>query len=243
MRYKVVVSYDGSYYKGWQTQHRQDSVEEQIDSALFKLYRKPLKIVGSGRTDSKVHALGQVFHYDVERIIPNYKIKEALNTFLPKDIRILDVSNVNETFHARFSATKKRYDYFLTNQEYPFFTNYMGYEKRDLDLCAMRKAMTLFLGEHDFTSFTSSKIHELKNRIRTIEKFELIEHDYYLQFIIVGSSFLRYMVRMIVQTIIEVGTHKITIDEVKMMLENPDKEACRFKAAAEGLYLKEVYYD
>lgn len=245
INYKVTVSYDGSQYCGWQTQHKNNSVQEAIEQALYKLYNEEINITASGRTDAKVHAIGQVFNYYItDKNIEVNKIKQALNTFLPKSIRIKNVAVASDDFHARFSAKSKKYEYYLCkNKDIPFIENYMGKEEKKLDLKQMEQCCTLFIGEHDFTSFTSSKIHELKNRVRTITSLSIEDCGYYYKFTIVGTSFLRYMVRMIVQTIIECGKHNISLNDVQYMIDAKDKEACRYKAEANGLYLAAVYYE
>lgn len=244
MKYKLTIAYDGSKYIGWQTQHQNNSIQEALELAISKLFNESIDIVASGRTDAKVHALGQVIHFESKKQIPCEKVKMALNTLVETTIKIKKVELVPEDFHARFSAKSKRYDYYLSlDATNPFIINYMGIEKvKSLDLNLMQECAKVFITTTDFTSFTSSKIHELKNRVRTITKFEIIKENNYYHFIIEGNSFLRYMVRMIVQTVIEVGKHTITINDVEKMLVAKNKDACRYKASANGLYLVEVKY-
>jgi len=243
MRYKVTVAYDGSNYHGWQTQRKGKSIEEAIEAVLKQMHKYDVEIVGSGRTDSKVHALGQVFHFDSNLNISEERMKIALNTQLDKSIRIQKVEIVSDTFHARFDALEKRYDYYLTdNLNNPFIRNYMEVEYHSLDYNKMKEAAQYFLGTHDFTSFTSSKIDQRKDKIRTIKTFDIIQENDVTHFIIEGDGFLRYMVRMMVQTIIMVGKGKIEASEVKQMLDAKDKHICRYKANACGLYLVAVKY-
>lgn len=243
MRFKVTVAYNGAHYYGWQTQHRGDSIEEAIEAVLTGMHAKEIEIVASGRTDAKVHALGQVFHFDSDLDITSEAMKVALNSQLPKDIRIQKVECVSDEFHARFDAISKRYDYYVTcDVDNPFIEDFMMRSAKELDLLAMQKSAAIFLGKHDFTSFTSAKIDDRKNRIREITRFEILKEERQYHFILEGDGFLRYMVRMIVQTIIEVGKHKETFEEVKAMLEGKDKHLCKYKACAQGLYLVEVKY-
>ena len=244
MRYKVTVAYNGAHYCGWQTQHRNDSVQEAIEAVLTSMHREKTEIVASGRTDAKVHAMGQVFHFDSSLNMKCESVKIALNSQLPKDIRIQKVEMVEDDFHARFYATSKRYDYYLTKEmENPFVNDFMAKYHGNLNVEAMKDCATVFLGEHDFTSFTSAKIDPRKSRVKTITRLDILEEDNKIHFILEGNSFLRYMVRMIVGTLIEVGKGKITKNDAKYMLDGKDKHLCRFKADPQGLYLVEVHYE
>lgn len=243
MRYKVRVAYDGSCYHGWQTQRKGNSVEEAIQTALKKIHKYDVDIVGSGRTDSKVHALNQVFHFDSPLEMDGEHMKNALNRLLHHSIRIKQVVIVAETFHARFDAIGKRYEYYVSRDTTnPFIRNYMAIDYHILDVVKMREAAQCFLGTHDFTSFTSAKIDERKNRIRTLTMFTIDQREDVTHFIVEGSGFLRYMVRMMIETLIMVGKGRIEVKEVKEMLDAKDKHVCRYKAAPEGLYLTNVIY-
>ncbi len=242
-RFKAVVAYDGTHYHGWQTQQKGHSVQEQIELVLKTIQKTNYEITASGRTDAKVHAMGQVFHFDSCIAMDGDAYVKAMNALLPKDIRIQSVEAVADAFHARFDAISKRYDYFLSNDtNNPFIQNYMGLEKKELDVSCMQECALLFLGTHDFTTFTSTKINPNKSRIKTITRAEIIEEKNVLHFILEGDGFLRYMVRMIVATLIEVGKHNITKAEVEEMIAQQDKHLCRFKASPQGLYLVSVKY-
>lgn len=243
-RYKVIVSYDGSNYGGWQVQLNTHSIQEEIERALEKMHAHPISITASGRTDAHVHALAQVFHFDSEKSIPSENWQRALNALLPKDIRIRKVSLVNEEFHARFRAVGKRYDYLITNDvNNPFIQKYMGKDTKSLDVKYMQECAAIFIGTHDFTSFTSNKIDPRKLRVKTITRLDVVQEDTYIRMIFEGTGFLRYMVRMLAQTLIEAGKHRLQKKDVQMMLDGKDKHLCRYKAQAEGLYLVEVFYD
>lgn len=241
---KCTVSYDGTNYKGWQVQPGLKTVQKEIEDVLYRLHRcQHVEIVGSGRTDSHVHALGQVFHFvsDVKMSEEDWMFK--LNRLLPRDIRVKKVEFAANDFHARFSCVSKRYDYYIsTDGLNPFVSNYMYVEKRKLDIEAMKSAAQVLVGCHDYTSFTSNKIHENKSRIRTISECSVHEEDKIIRFVFKGDGFLRYQVRMMVQTLIEVGLHHLQVEDVREMLEAKSKEACRYKAEACGLYLVEVNY-
>lgn len=244
MRYKAVVSYDGFAYGGWQKQLNSISIQEEIEKALSSMHERPIDITASGRTDAKVHAMGQVFHFDSDRELDDFHWTRAINSLLPKDIRIQHVEPVHDEFHARFDAIGKRYDYLVTCEtRNPFYERYMGKEWKSLDVEVMKDCAQVFLGEHDFTSFTSNKINPRKPRVKTIRRLEVIEEGDHIRMIFEGSGFLRYMVRMIAQTLIEAGKHKLNQQQIKEMLEAKDKHSCRYKAQPQGLYLVEVYYD
>lgn len=241
---KCVVSYDGTNYKGWQVQPGLVTVQKVIQDVLAKMHSgNHVEIAASGRTDAQVHALGQVFHFETTIQLPPDQWKYKLNCMLPKDVRIQDVSIEKDDFHARFSCVSKRYDYYISlNENNPFVRNYMSVEKRPLDIKQMELAAKVFEGTHDYTSFSSGKIHEEKSRIRTVTEVSVHKFDEHIQLIFKGDGFLRYQVRMMAQTIIEAGLHHIEIEDVRKMLEAKDKHVCRYKADPCGLYLVEVNY-
>ena len=243
MIYKVILAYDGSNYAGWQKQENALGIQEVIEKALTTIHKKETFITASGRTDAKVHALGQVFHFEADKKIGPDRYKMALNALLPEDIRILKVSVEADDFHARFSAKSKRYDYICTyEKENPFVYKYKEILNHTLNIEAMRKASEYLVGTHDFTSFSSSKIDPRKPRIKTITRIDIFQENQDIRFVYEGTGFLRYQVRMMTETLIMVGSNKIEIEEVKRILDNKDKSACRYNASPNGLYLVHVNY-
>lgn len=243
MRLKATVSYDGSGYAGWQRQDNALGIESIIMDVMERIHHHPVEITGSGRTDAGVHAIAQVFHFDSELKMSKEQWRRAMNALLPADIRIQDVEKVREDFHARFDAISKRYDYYLSyDVDNPFLQRYRAFYRGRLNIERMKECAALFVGTHDFTSFTSSRIDSRKSRVRTITMCAIEETADGLHFRLEGNSFLRYMVRMIVGTLIEAGRDRLSVQEVKAMLEAKDKEACRYKAPGSGLYLVEVRY-
>lgn len=243
MRLKATVSYDGSGYAGWQRQDNALGIESIIMDVMERIHHHPVEITGSGRTDAGVHAIAQVFHFDSELKMSKEQWRRAMNALLPADIRIQDVEKVREDFHARFDAISKRYDYYLSYDiDNPFLQRYRAFYRGRLNIERMKECAALFVGTHDFTSFTSSRIDSRKSRVRTITMCAIEETADGLHFRLEGNSFLRYMVRMIVGTLIEAGRDRLSVQEVKAMLEAKDKEACRYKAPGSGLYLVEVRY-
>lgn len=242
-RYKVILSYDGTAYGGWQRQTNTHSIQQEIEAAMEKVEGRFVSITASGRTDAHVHALGQVFHFDSEKNLAPENWKRALNSLLPHDIRIQAVSLAKDDFHARFHAVSKRYDYLITTEvNNPFYYHYMGKDRKVLDVDRMRKCAELFLGTHDFTSFTSSKLDPRKSKIKTITRLDIMQEEHVVRLIFEGNGFLRYMVRMIAQTLIEAGKRRLDTADVQEMLDGQDKHLCRYKAQAEGLYLVHVSY-
>lgn len=240
---KCVVSYDGFDYCGWQVQPQAKSIQATIEEALATIHNQAIKIVGSGRTDTKVHALGQVFHFESEMEMSEQQWIYALNRLLPHDIRINKVIFMPDNFHARFDCISKRYEYYVSFDKFnPFVDRYMAIEARPLNVEAMKEASQMFLGTHDFTTFTSCKIHKEKDRVRTITTCQIEFINNGLKMIFVGDGFLRYQVRMMAATLLEVGVGHLSAKEVLDMLEACDKHACRYKADPQGLYLVEVNY-
>ena len=241
---KCIVSYDGSNYAGWQKQENALGIQELIETILEKIVHENITIVASGRTDAGVHALGQVFHFETNKKIPAIQYERALNALLPKDIRILSSCEEKQDFHARFSAKAKRYDYYCSYDiKNPFLYKYRNYLAKELDLEKMQSASQILLGEHDFTSFASSKIDPRKPRIKCISNIEIQKENQDVHFIFEGNGFLRYQVRMMVGTLIAVGQHKIDVEDVRWILNQKDKHACRYNAPSCGLYLVEVKYN
>ena len=242
--YKLTISYDGSRYQGWQRQATTDNtIQFVLEWSIGKLVGYRVQVDGSGRTDAGVHAIAQVFHFDSELKMSKEQWRRAMNALLPADIRMQDVEKVREDFHARFDAISKRYDYYLSyDVDNPFLQRYRAFYRGRLNIERMKECAALFVGTHDFTSFTSSRIDSRKSRVRTITMCTIEETADGLHFRLEGNSFLRYMVRMIVGTLIEAGRDRLSVQEVKAMLEAKDKEACRYKAPGSGLYLVEVRY-
>ncbi len=243
MRYKVTVAYDGHRYAGFQKQINGTGIQSVIEKALEKIVKEPVRITASGRTDAGVHALGQVFHFDGPEKIGTFGYYQALNTLLPKDIRIKKVEEADPDFHARFSAISKHYEYVLTRErDNPFIEPYKTFVWQHLDLDRMRQGAKVLEGTHDFTSFSNAQIDPAKPRVKTITSIEVKEDGNDIRLVFKGNGFLRYQVRMMSAALIALGQSKITVDELKTMLEAKDKHACRFNAPARGLYLVEVGY-
>lgn len=242
MRVRCIVSYDGSQFHGFQIQNKQRTVQGEIQKALKKINEVETVIHASGRTDAKVHAKKQVFHFDTEKQLPEAQWKRAINHFMPNDIYILDAQYVDEEFHSRYSAKRKEYRYLLSMNEYdPFNTDYIYQYGRELDIELMQDAANIFLGKHNFASFCS--YDQYGNTIRTLYEFNITQKDGIVTFQLIGNGFRRYMVRHLVGGLIQVGAKRIKKEKLIEMLESCGEKKCLFKAKPQGLYLYEVYYE
>lgn len=242
MRYLATFSYDGFNYSGYQIQPNKRTIEEEFEKVLETLFQSEIKIYASGRTDAKVHALNQTAHFDLDKEVDNDKLKRSLNALLPKDIYVKNIVKVSDDFHARYSAKKKEYIYKINIGEYnPIEKDYVFQYNKDLNIKNMKKALKILKGKHNFKSF--AKVREFdENFIRTIFKAKLEVKDNIIIISFIGDGFLRYMVRNMVGLLIEVGSNKKNISDVKRILEAEDRKESGITASPEGLYLKSVIY-
>ncbi len=240
MRYKVTVSYDGTNYHGFQKQKNAHTIEAEINDALFKIHKHDIKIIASGRTDKGVHALGQVFHFDSNLDMTTNQFKRALNSHLPEDIRILEVSLVSGDFNARHSAIKKTYKYVI-NKEYDLFNrNHELYYPYKLDIELLEKALKKFIGTHDFFGFAGYV--KDKPTIKEIYEAYLIVEGSKIILTFTGNGFLKYMVRKMVGTLLDIATNKKDINIIDEIFETKDRNLSGKTINPEGLYLVKVYY-
>ncbi|MBQ7642940.1 MAG: tRNA pseudouridine(38-40) synthase TruA [Clostridia bacterium] len=243
MRIKITVGYDGTEYCGWQIQPNGDTVQEEIEKALKKLTGEDIRVTGSGRTDSGVHATGQVAHFDTNSSVPPEKFKEALNALLPPDIKIFRSEEVGEGFHARFSAKKKTYIYkmYPSDCERPTERRYAVRIRPNPDIAAMDKAAGYLVGEHDFKCFLSSD-SSVESTVRTVFSAKVYEEGDGIAFEICGNGFLYNMVRIIAGTLVAVGEGNIPPEEMKEIISSGDRKRAGKTMPPEGLTLKSVEY-
>lgn len=244
-RYKGTFAYDGTNYSGYQIQPNGNTVQEEIEKALSKMHKgKAVHVTASGRTDARVHARGQVIHFDSPLTLPAKRWVKALNGLLPKDISFLHVEKVESDFHARFDATGKTYKYFLYTGDVrdPFKRNYAYHFQFPLHIGKMKQATKELVGTFDYTSFCSAKA-EVANKVRTISEIEIEQHRYQVIFTVTGNGFLYHMVRIIVGTLLDVGTGKIEVASIPHILAEKDRTLAGKTAPAHGLYLWEVFYE
>lgn len=242
-RYFLQLSYKGTRYFGWQIQPNAVSVQEVLEKTLSTVLRESVAVVGAGRTDTGVHALFYILHFDVlNEITEPDKLVFHLNRFLPADIAIQKIWKVDNEMHARFSAVSRTYKYFISTEKNPFTTEtsflYTGF----LDVDKMNEAARILFYYHDFTSF--SKLHtDVKTNNCKIYEAAWKQEDRQLVFTIKADRFLRNMVRAIVGTLLEVGKGKITIDDFKKIIEAKDRGAAGTSVPAQGLFLVDIEYN
>ncbi|MFY9213741.1 MAG: tRNA pseudouridine(38-40) synthase TruA [Tissierellaceae bacterium] len=241
---KITIEYDGTNYSGWQRQENALTIQEVLETALEMATGEMVRVIGSGRTDARVHARGQVANFFTTSDIPAERFMHAINLKLPEDILVVKSEEVSLDFHARFDAKGKRYRYVIYNDKLasPLNRNYSYHVKKPLNIDEMRKATKYFIGEKDFRSFMVAKtiVH---TAVREIYSMEIRKNDPFIDIVIEGKSFLRNMVRIIAGTLVWVGTGRIKSEEVEKIIEGRDRTLAGPTAPPQGLYLEKVYYD
>ncbi|WP_291325083.1 tRNA pseudouridine(38-40) synthase TruA [Desulfovibrio sp. UCD-KL4C] len=244
-RVKITIAYDGTKFCGWQIQPGVRTVQNELEKAISRITGDSVRVYGSGRTDSGVHALGQVVHFTVPDNKSKIPWQRALNSIMPNDVTVLDVQYVDESFHAQFSSVRKTYVYTLWLENsflLPCRRNYV-WACGPLDLNALDQGMESFWGEHDFASFQNVGT-PVKNTIRTIFNFSRLsgENEHEIRLEVCGSGFLKQMVRNMVGCLVEIGRGKANSDSVRSVLEAKDRTLAPATAPAQGLCLAHVYY-
>ncbi|MFV9511627.1 tRNA pseudouridine(38-40) synthase TruA [Tepidibacillus sp. LV47] len=240
---KLELSYDGTYFHGFQVQPNQRTVQGELQKAIEKLTGSSVKVIGSGRTDARVHARKQVCNFITHSSIPISKWPNAINSVLPEDIVVYSAEEKPITFHSRFDVKKKTYRYTIYNDQFidVFRRHYTWHYPYPLNMNEMIEASRFFLGEHDFTSFSSVK-SDIKDRVRTIYHFDLWQEGKEIYFQITGNGFLYNMVRIIVGTLVEIGRSKIKKEEIPKILAKRDRNLAGLTAPPQGLILWDVLY-
>ena len=234
--FKILLTYDGSRYKGWQRLGgSENTIQGKLESVISRMLNAP--------TDAGVHALGQVANFYADTEMSCEEICRYLRTYLPEDIGVLRVEEVDARFHSRLSAVKKTYEYRIWNSDAPcvFRRKYLWILPEKLDLNAMQIAAQEFLGTHDFLAMCSNK-HFKKSSVRTVEKIEFTQKDEELCISVTGNGFLYNMVRIMVGTLVEVGLGNRRPEEIPEILASRKRENAGPMAPANGLYLVEVQY-
>lgn len=242
-RVKLIVAYDGTAYNGWQIQPNGITIEGILNRHLSELLQEEIKVSGASRTDAGVHALGNVAVFNTAARMPAEKISYAMNTRLPRDIRIQDSCEVPESFHPRFCKTVKTYEYKIWNRRFPDPTRrlYSFFYYYPLDVSKMQMAADYLVGEHDFKSFCSVR-DEKENTVRTVYALDLERNGDMITIRITGNGFLYNMVRIIAGTLIRVGKGSYEPEHVKEILAARDREEAGETARPEGLTLIEIRY-
>ena len=247
LKFRLVIAYDRANYEGWQVQKTGLGVQQRLEEALKQLFPNAGRIHGSSRTDTGVHALGMVAHFEVPKAefrMTTRKLLIAINACLPPDIRVMAANRASTKFHARFDARGKQYRYSVWNHSAmnPLLRSQAWHVPGVLDLDAMRRAAKLLVGRHDFKSFAANRNYEMESNVRTLTRCEVRRSGPALTFIIEGDGFLYKMCRGIVGTLVQAGLGKFSSEEVRAMLEAKDRRAAGMTAPAHGLVLWKVFY-
>jgi tRNA pseudouridine38-40 synthase len=249
MNFRLTLQYDGTDFHGWQMQGEERTVQGELTRTLSLIEGSEVVVHGSGRTDAGVHAEGQVASVRLTREIAPEKLRSAVNGNLPRDVRVIEAAATHDDFHARYSALGKTYVYRIFNAPVisPFWNRYALHAARTLDLQSMQTIARLFLGEHDWTAFSSAQ-SDAQTRRRTIMNLDINERydergrGRLIEITVSADGFLQYMVRSIAGTLLAVGRHEIDEATVSLAINNGDRSLVGATAPARGLTLKEVRY-
>jgi len=244
-RFRLTVAYDGTAYAGWQVQPRDPSVQQAIETVLAGLVSHPVKVHGSGRTDRGVHARGQVAHMDLDTRMDAAALQRALNARLPPDIRVLAAARARPDFHARRSAVRKEYRYFVWNDPIlpPERRLYAAHVRHELDVNRMRDAAQHFVGTHDFAAFTANPNREIEGTVRTVFAASVARRGREIAFRVSGSGFLYKQVRSMVGFLLRVGAGAEEPEAVRNLIDQAPVRTARVPSAPpQGLFLWRVWY-
>lgn len=242
MRYFITFSYDGTSYHGWQIQPHSISVQEELQKAISTLLRQTIEVVGAGRTDTGVHARKMIAHFDFETEVDCTQLVYKLNKILPRDIAVQKVEKVADDMHARFSATSRTYHYFVHMAKDPFLRAYSWQVYGEPDFELMNEAAKVLMEYRDFTSFSKVNTDTKTNDCTITEAHWNRVGEYQWRFTITANRFLRNMVRAIVGTLLEVGRGRMTIDQLRHVIEAKDRCRAGDSVPGNALFLVEVKY-
>ena len=242
--FKIIIEYNGACYHGWQRQKNDRTVQEEIEKAVLSITGQQVSLKGSGRTDAGVHAYAQVANFKCKTEIGPQDFLGGLNSLTDEDIVITNCEEVQASFHARYDVKSKTYVYKILNRPNPaaIFRQYAWHIRKELNLEAMRAAISHLIGSHDFKAFEGAGSPRTHTNRRVYKAGLTQEEDGYLAFEIDADGFLRFMVRNIVGTLVDVGRGKISPDDFKRILESKDRDQAGATAPAHGLFLKKVSY-
>jgi len=242
LRYFIEFAYKGTRYHGWQYQPNAISVQETLNKALSVLFKKEIDVVGAGRTDAGVHAKQMFAHFDLEESIDIPFYVHKLNSFLPKDIAILNIHSVHDDAHARFDAAKRTYEYHIHTQKNAFDCDDSWFYQNKLNVDLMNQACKILFDHIDFECFSKTHTDVNTFNCKIYEAFWQQNNDK-LVFTISADRFLRNMVRAIVGTMVNIGLEKVSLDDFTKIIESKDRSQAGFSVPAHGLYLTKVVYD
>ncbi len=239
---KLVLEYDGTNYHGWQKQKNASTVQETLENAIYKLTQETVRVIAAGRTDTGVHARGQVVNFFIKKKLALEKIKLGLNAYLPADIVVKKVEEVPAEFHARYDAKKRIYQYFIKFGTTAIYRNYCWQFFQKVDRDILSDLASRIVGEHDFSAFCRIKT-EVKNKVCRVYESYWREEDGFSIYCIVANRFLHGMVRSLVGTMIDVARGYFTIDQFNEILQSRNRRQAGISAPARGLFLEEVIYN
>lgn len=241
-RYLIDFSYSGANFSGYQKQPGKRTVQDEIEKVLSSINNNSVKLTSSGRTDALVNAIHQKAHFDLDKKIETYKLNGALNSYLPDDIYVNSVTEVDNLFHARYMVKSKTYEYLINTGDYnPLLRTHVYQYCKPLNIRKMKKAVKYFIGKHDFTTFVSAE-DKKEDKVREIYDASVDEKDGIIKITFKGSGFLKYQVRNMVGTLIKVGEEKVLPDIILSLLEKKDRKCAFLCAPAQGLTLTDVKY-
>ena len=242
--YKITLAYDGSRYDGWQRQGNTDrTIQGKLERVLSRLDEQPVELRGAGRTDAGVHAKGQVADFRLEHSLSPSEVHEYLNHYLPEDIAVLSCESCDPRFHARLSATGKRYVYRIWNSEIPnvFERKFLTAWPQELDLEAMKQGAAHLVGTYDFKAFCANKKFK-KSSVRTIYSIDITRIGNEIRFTFEGDGFLYNMVRILTGTLVEIGMGERGANDISAILASLDRTRAGRTMPPQGLILDEVFY-
>jgi tRNA pseudouridine38-40 synthase len=244
MRFALGIEYHGARYCGWQSQPNGCAIQDVVEAALTRIAEQPIRIACAGRTDTGVHAIEQVVHFDTDVSRPLSAWVRGTNANLPSDIAVLWASPVGDDFHARFSAQARRYCYVLLNrpQRPALAAGRVGWYHQTLDVDAMQRAAQCFVGRRDFSAFRSSEC-QAKSPIKTLHSFRIEGHNDYISFNLHADGFLHHMVRNLVGSLIYVGSNRGSVEWIEGLLHAGNRDLAAPTFAPDGLYLTRIEYD
>ena len=243
-KYKLTIEYDGKDFVGWQRQENGLSIQSSIEKAIKKLSNEDITLIGAGRTDSGVHAKGQVAHFELLNEFPIDKIRDGINQHLrPLPIAILNAEKVVNDFHARFSAKQRIYQYSIINRRPPLtFQRQLAWViYKKLEINKVKEAAPYFEGKHDFNAFRSIDCQS-STSIKTVDHCSVVNNQESITIQVAAKSFLHSQVRIMVGTLVNVGEGKIQPSDLKKIIEMKDRDKAGVTAPAHGLYLKKIIY-
>ena len=244
MKIALCIEYDGSDYSGWQKQNDVDSIQGEIEKALESIALEKIDTYASGRTDTGVHALIQIIHFETSIERPVTAWIRGVNAFLTSSIRVLWAQEVDDTFHARYSATQRHYEYLVYNASFPsaLWANKAGWIHDDLDFNKMKKAIQYFEGEHDFSAFRSSEC-QAKSPVRTITRTSILNYHPFYLFKFSANGFLHHQIRNMMGAILYIGKGNYPSEYINELLISKDRKKSPPTFSPHGLYLCGVDYD